>query len=216
MKLALLKLDEDVVMQILWKRKRASLPEIVKDFKTKKKPAAAAVKKALELLGESSFAGSVQKAGVTYYFPRKERENNLRFRAQYHLVGYFDGSLKQLENFIMKYEVEGVSVFPSLEDHVGEAIRLSTIRNYYQVHYPKAIISVPQIAAKDAANFRKGQKAPASRFVILAEGKLKNPPRVAFVVASVESLKSYKNFKLEREDKILYSKTTTLHPEIMK
>lgn len=211
MKLTLLRKKEDFLMQILWKEKQASIQTIMRKFPYEK-PSVRQLEKMLADLVDGEFAGLKANNGKNVYFPMNAKKKHLRFRVHYQLVAYFDGSFEELHKFLQKYDIQGIPVFPPIEDNITENVMLSTVRNFYRVKYPNAIIDIVDLAKSFANDFRLNRKKDKKYFIAF-EIDLKKPARVAFIVIATASMTPHqrKNFKREHANKIFTSKTTMLH-----
>lgn len=209
MKLTLLQIKEDILMQLLWQNKKATAEVLKMQYPLKRSPSIKAIKEILGNLERAHFIRSEERQGQVYYFPLSKRKKDIRFRAHYRVVGYFHGSFKQLEHFLHTVTVEEIPLFDSLRDNIGEVIRLSIIRAYYWFKYPKADYRLVEVSNASAASFKK-KIIHEGKEIILAYGNYIKPKRFVFVLVGRESLKLY-DFKKQTVRKILADKSFMLH-----
>lgn len=214
MKLTLLLVPEDFVMQILWKKKSASLKDIQKNWIAKKKPTLKQIEISVNALEEKKFIVRTLKQGSPVFSPHPSRASNIRFRANYDLVGYFNGSMRQLDKFLDEYEVDGMIIHDGLEGMGSSLLYPSLVRNYYQVTYPKAVINTLQLGNAFVKDYLKTQKSRRGRFLVLGHSKLKGRDQSAVIVVAKDIAKVHK-IKVLDPKVIMKDKTIVLHEEAL-
>lgn len=214
MKLALLLIPEDLVMQILWKYKRISLPDIRRKWIQKKKPTLKTLERIISGLVAKKFIEEKVVKGIKYFAPHSSKKNSIRFRANYDLIGYFDGTMRQLDRFVDEYEVEGMTVHDGLHGLGSSLLYPSLVRNYYQVTYPRAVINTIQLDNAFVNKYLKIQKSKIGKFVVLGHSKLKDSGKTALIVVAKDIAKLRKVKRIDPK-LILKDKSILLHEEAL-
>lgn len=210
MRLTLLLISEDMVMQTLWRNKRATISEIQKNWRYKPRPTLKGLQQLLTGLINNKFVVECQKKGVTMYAPHPSKQRSIRFRANYDLVGYFDGTMQQLDRFVETHDVEGMTVHDGLQGLGSSLLYPHLVRNYYEVTYPRAVFNTLELDEKFAENYVAQQRSRLGKFLILGHSKLKKTKKVIFVTVAKDIAK-VRNIKRVDPNRIVLDKSIPLH-----
>ncbi len=109
--------NEETVMRILWKLKKAFLKEVVQEFPEPKLPSttiASIIKKLeqKELIGHETFNKSHQ------YYPKLKEEDYKHVELKSMMSTYFNSSLSEMVSFFMKKEDADLDELEKLYDEI--------------------------------------------------------------------------------------------------
>jgi predicted transcriptional regulator len=112
---------EEQIMQILWKRGKGFVKEIVSDFPDPK-PAYNTVSTIVRILEKKKFVGYKAYGKSHEYFPVVEREQYTTSFGKQFIKNYFEGSFKEMVSFFARKENLGVNDIDSLLSDIKKDI----------------------------------------------------------------------------------------------
>jgi len=110
---------EEQIMQILWKRERGFVKEIVNDFPDPK-PAYNTVSTIVRILEKKEFVGHKAYGKSHQYFPLIEKEEYKSSFGKRFIKNYFEGSFKEMVSFFAREENLGVNDIDDLMKDIKE------------------------------------------------------------------------------------------------
>lgn len=210
MRLTLLLTSEDMIMQILWKNKRASTSKIHKSWRYRPRPTLKRLRQLLTGLVNKKFVVESMSKAEKIYSPHPSKKLSIRFRANYDLIGYFDGTMRQLDRFVETHDVEGMPMHDGLHGLGSSLLYPHLVRNYYEVTYPRAVFNSIQLDEKFAKDYIIQQRSRLGKFLILGHSKLKKTRKRVFVIVAKDIAK-VRRVKWVDPKNILLDKSIPLH-----
>jgi len=113
---------EEQIMQILWKKEKAFVKEIVEAL-PEPRPAYTTVSTIVRILEKKGFAGHKAFGKTHQYFPLVEKKTYTKKLFKGMLSGYFGNSIRQMVSFFSREKNLSVSDLEELKGIIDEEIR---------------------------------------------------------------------------------------------
>lgn len=110
---------EEQIMQILWKREKGFVKEVINDF-PEPKPAYNTVSTIVRILEKKKFVGHKAYGKSHEYFPIVNREQYTTLFGKQFIKNYFEGSFKEMVSFFAREENLSVKDIDSLMKDIKE------------------------------------------------------------------------------------------------
>lgn len=113
---------EEQVMQLLWKKEKAFVKELIVEFKDPK-PAYSTVSTIVRILEQKGFVSHIAYGKNYQYYPLVEKPDYTKSYFNGFLKNYFSNSFKQMFSFFSKQENMSVEELEELKNMMDEEIK---------------------------------------------------------------------------------------------
>jgi len=114
---------EQQLMEVLWKRGKASVAEVQLALVKRPRPAFNTVQTTLRILEQKGYAGHEEAGRGFIYFPRKKRAEVSRAAVRHLVTRFFDGSASQLAVNLLEDSDLSADDLARIEQMIAEARR---------------------------------------------------------------------------------------------